>query len=119
MTIWAVKVVEFNRGFSLLLKTAYHRIRLTVSRCFSICNTVRGVMFIYTAQLNMPGGGRSDSSAVRIIGGIVALIAVVGYLVLGWPWGSGDLSPTAIGTVVAVLIIVWSFYKVESFTGNL
>jgi hypothetical protein len=34
----------------------------------------------------MPGGGRSDSPAVRIIGGIVALIAVVGYLVFGWSW---------------------------------
>jgi hypothetical protein len=76
-------------------------------------------MCIYTSQLHMPGGGRSDSPVVRIIGGIVALIAVVGYLVFGWSWGSGDAIPTAIGSVVAVSIIAWSLYKVQSSTASL
>ncbi len=62
----------------------------------------------------MPGGGRSDSPAVRIIGGIVALIAVVGYLAFGWSRGSGDAIPTAIGTIVTVCVLGWAFYKVES-----
>jgi CHASE2 domain-containing sensor protein len=66
----------------------------------------------------MPGGGRSDSPTVRIIGAVVALIAIVGYLVFEWSWGSGNAIPTAIGTVVGVSIIGWSFYKVESFTAN-
>jgi CHASE2 domain-containing sensor protein len=76
-------------------------------------------MCIYTSQSDMPGGGRSDSPAVRIIGAIMALIAVVGYLIFGWSWGAGDAIPTTIGTVVAVSIIGWSFYKVESFTASL
>ncbi len=66
----------------------------------------------------MPGGGRSDSPAVRMIGATVALIAIVGYLFFGWSWGSGDAIPAAIGTIVAFSIIGWSFYKVESFTAN-
>jgi hypothetical protein len=66
----------------------------------------------------MPGGGRSDSPAVRIIGAIVALIAIVGYIGFGWSWGSGDAIPTTIGAIVAVSIIGWSFYTVESFTGS-
>jgi CHASE2 domain-containing sensor protein len=66
----------------------------------------------------MPGAGRSNSPAVRIVGAIVALVAVVGYLVFGWSWGSGDAVPAVIGTLVAVSIIGWSFYKVESFTAN-
>jgi cobalamin biosynthesis protein CobD/CbiB len=66
----------------------------------------------------MPGGGRSDLPAVRIIGAIVALIAVVGCLVLGWSWGSSDAIPTTIGAIVAVSIIGWSFYRVESLTAS-
>jgi hypothetical protein len=76
-------------------------------------------MCIYTLQLHMPGGGRSDSPVVRIIGGIVALIAVVGYLVFGWSWGTGGAIPTTIGAMVTVSIIGWSFYKVESLTASL
>ena len=67
----------------------------------------------------MPGGGRSDSSVVRSIGAIVAVIAVVGYLGFGWSWGAGDAVSTAIGTIVAVSIIGWLFYKIESLTGSL
>lgn len=48
----------------------------------------------------------------------MALIALVGYLVQGWSWGSDDAIPTAIGTVVAVLVIGWSVYKVELFTAD-
>jgi hypothetical protein len=67
----------------------------------------------------MPGAGRSNSPAVRIVGAIVALVAVVGYLVFGWSWGPGDAIPRMIGTVVAVSVIAWSFYRVESLTASL
>jgi hypothetical protein len=61
---------------------------------------------------HMPGAGRSDSSAVRTIGAIVALIAVAGYLIFGWSFdGSANTIPTAIGIIVAVSAIGWTFYS--------
>ena len=60
----------------------------------------------------MPGAGRSDSPAVRAIGAIVALIAVVGYLIFGWSFnGSANTIPTAIGIIVAVSAIGWTLYS--------
>jgi hypothetical protein len=60
----------------------------------------------------MPGTGRSDSAAVRAIGAIVALVAVVGYLVLGWSFdGSANVTPTAIGIGIAVLAVGWTLYS--------
>jgi hypothetical protein len=60
----------------------------------------------------MPGTGRSRSAAVSAIGAIVALVAVVGYLVFGWSFGgSGDTVPTAIGIIVAVTAVGWTLYS--------
>lgn len=68
--------------------------------------------------MDVPGGGRSDSSVVRVIGAIVAVIAVLGYLVSGWSWGSGDAIPTGVGAVVAAAVIGWSLYRSELFILN-
>ncbi len=60
----------------------------------------------------MPGAGRSDSSAMRTVGAIVALIAVVGYLTFGWSFnGSANTIPTVIGIIVAVSAIGWTLYR--------
>lgn len=60
----------------------------------------------------MPGRGRSASPAIRVIGVVVALIAVVGYLVFGWSFNSSENTlPTAIGIIVAVLAIGWTLYE--------
>jgi phosphate/sulfate permease len=60
----------------------------------------------------MPGAGRSDSPAVRAIGAIVALIAVVGYLIFGWSFnGPASTIPTAIGIIVAASAIGWTLYS--------
>jgi hypothetical protein len=67
----------------------------------------------------MPGRGGWDPPAIQVVGAMLALIAVVGYLVFGWSLGSGDAIPTAIGTIVAVSIIGWSVYKIESLTAGL
>jgi hypothetical protein len=39
------------------------------------------------------------------------LIAVVGYVVFGWSWGSSDPVPTAIGAVVAVAAVGVTLYR--------
>ncbi|MFB6233202.1 MAG: multidrug transporter [Haloarculaceae archaeon] len=60
----------------------------------------------------MPGAGRSGSPAVRALGAIVALIAVVGSLTLGWSFdGSESTLPTVIGIVVAVSALGWTLYS--------
>jgi drug/metabolite transporter (DMT)-like permease len=60
----------------------------------------------------MPGAGRSDSPAVRAIGTLIALIAVVGYLIFDWSFnGSAGTIPTAIGIIVAVSAIGWTLYS--------
>ncbi len=60
----------------------------------------------------MPGAGRSNSLAVRGIGALVALTAVVGYLVFGWSFnGPTNTIPAAIGIIVAVSAIGWMIYS--------
>jgi hypothetical protein len=60
----------------------------------------------------MPGAGRSDSPATRAIGALIALIAVVGYLLFGWSFnGSANTTPTAIGVIVAISAIGWTLYS--------
>ncbi|MFB1066151.1 multidrug transporter [Natrinema sp. CBA1119] len=49
--------------------------------------------------------GRNSSPLVTAIGAAVALVAIVGTQVLGWEWGSGQLVPTIIGVVVAVIAV--------------
>ncbi|OYR51325.1 MULTISPECIES: hypothetical protein [unclassified Halorubrum] len=60
----------------------------------------------------MPGSGRSDSPAIRAIGTIVALIAVIGYLIFDWSFnGSANTIPAVIGIIVAVSAIGWTLYS--------
>jgi hypothetical protein len=60
----------------------------------------------------MPGAGRSESPALRALGAIVGLLAIVGYLIFGWSFnGSGGTIPPAIGTIVAALAIGWTLYS--------
>ncbi|WP_226004658.1 multidrug transporter [Natrinema salinisoli] len=47
--------------------------------------------------------GRNSSPLVTAIGVTVALVAIVGTQFLGWEWGSGQLVPTIIGVVAAVI----------------
>jgi hypothetical protein len=64
----------------------------------------------------MPGGGRSESTVARTLGGIVTLVAVVGYLAFGWSFdGSSGIVPAAIGIAVATVAIAWTLYsRIES-----
>lgn len=50
---------------------------------------------------------RSESPLGTAVGGTVALVAVVGTQVLGWEWGSGQLVPTLLGAVVAVVAVAF------------
>jgi len=60
----------------------------------------------------MPGAGRSESTVVRTVGAIVALIAAVGYGAFGWSFnGSGTTVSVAIGIVAAVLAVGWIVYN--------
>jgi hypothetical protein len=60
----------------------------------------------------MPGAGRSDSRTVRLIGAIVALVAVVGYLAFGWSFDdSGNTVPTVVGVVAAITAVGWTLYS--------
>ena len=60
----------------------------------------------------MPGTGRSDSRIVRLVGGIVAVVAVVGTLAFGWSFDvPGGTVPTLIGVTVAVGAVGWTLYR--------
>lgn len=55
----------------------------------------------------MPGRA-SESSMMWYVGAAVAIVAVVGYVVFGWRFGSADgLVPTALGVACAVAAVVW------------
>jgi uncharacterized protein (TIGR04206 family) len=60
----------------------------------------------------MPGAGHSESNVLRIVGALLALVAVAGYLAFGWSFSeSSDIAPTAIGVVVAVVAVGWTLYS--------
>lgn len=54
----------------------------------------------------MSTGFRDQSSLVGALGLLVALVAIVGTQYFGWEWGSGQLVPTVIGLVVAVIAVL-------------
>jgi hypothetical protein len=59
----------------------------------------------------MPGRS-SRSTALRYVGIATALLALVGYTVLGWRFdGSGGTTPFAIGAAVAVFAVGWTLYQ--------
>lgn len=49
--------------------------------------------------------GRSSSPLVTAVGVAFALVAIVGTRFLGWEWGSGQLIPTILGVVAAILAV--------------
>ncbi|WP_254532003.1 multidrug transporter [Natrinema gelatinilyticum] len=49
--------------------------------------------------------GRSSSPLVTAIGVAFAFVAIVGTRFLGWEWGSGQLVPTILGVVAAILAV--------------
>lgn len=49
--------------------------------------------------------GRDSSPLGAAIGVAIALVAIVGTQFLGWERGSGQLVPTIIGVVVAVIAV--------------
>ena len=59
----------------------------------------------------MPGAGRSESAVIRTLGAVVALLAVVGYLVFGWSFGGdSDIVPMVLGAAIAIVAIGWGLY---------
>ncbi|MFD1565087.1 multidrug transporter [Haloarchaeobius amylolyticus] len=47
--------------------------------------------------------GRCTSPVITAIGIAVALVAIVGTQYFGWEWGTGQLVPTVIGIVAALI----------------
>lgn len=59
----------------------------------------------------MPGRP-SQSKPLQYIGALVALIAIVGYVIFGWNFEMTDGPiPIAIGLLVAVVAIGWTLYQ--------
>ncbi|WP_424017945.1 hypothetical protein ACOZ4N_19045 [Halorientalis pallida] len=58
----------------------------------------------------MPGRP-AESAPLQLVGALAALVAVVGYVVYDWQWGSGDPLPTALGLAVAALAVGVTLYR--------
>ena len=57
-------------------------------------------------------GRSSESKPLQYLGAIVALIAVVGYVVFGWRFGETDgVLPLAIGILGAIIAVGWTLYQ--------
>lgn len=52
----------------------------------------------------------NQSSLITAFAILVALVAIVGTQFLGWEWGSGQLTPTLIGIVVACIAVLFVSY---------
>lgn len=51
----------------------------------------------------MPGAGRSTSPMVRAFGALVALTAIIGYVLFGWSF-NGSIDPISIGIGISVAV---------------
>ncbi|MFA9416325.1 multidrug transporter [Natrinema sp. HArc-T2] len=49
--------------------------------------------------------GWKSSPVITAIGIVFALVAFVGTQFLGWEWGSGQLVPTIVGVIAAVIAV--------------
>ncbi|PHQ38076.1 hypothetical protein DJ69_13510 [Halorubrum persicum] len=59
----------------------------------------------------MPGRP-SQSKPLQYVGALVALIAIVGYVVFDWRFGESDeIAPFVIGVVCAILAVGWTLYQ--------
>lgn len=52
-----------------------------------------------------------ESRTGPIVGGLVAIGAVLGTQVLGWEWGAGQLLPTLIGVGAAGIAILFVYRR--------
>ena len=59
----------------------------------------------------MPGRS-TQSRRLTLLAGVVAVVAVVGTVALGWEWGeTGDVVPLAIGVGVALVAVGATLYE--------
>lgn len=59
----------------------------------------------------MQGSGRSDSRVVRVVGGVVTLVTVVGFVAFGWSFADpSGTRPAVLGVVAAVVAVGWTLY---------
>jgi hypothetical protein len=57
-------------------------------------------------------GRSSQSTALRYVGGTVALVAIVGSVALGWEFGgTDDPVPLVLGAAFAVVAVGWTAYR--------
>lgn len=58
----------------------------------------------------MPGRS-TQSRPLTYVGILIAVVAVVGTLALGWEWGGDDPMPMVIGASVALIAGGWTVYS--------
>lgn len=59
----------------------------------------------------MPGRS-SQSKPLQYVGALVALIAIVGYVVFDWRFGeTNEIAPFGIGIVCVILAVGWTLYQ--------
>ena len=58
----------------------------------------------------MPGRP-AESRSLRIVGALVALVAVIGFVAFDWQWGGGDPLPTLLGVAAAALAVGVTLYR--------
>jgi len=59
----------------------------------------------------MPGRA-SPSGSFQYIGVLVAVVAVIGYVVFGWRFGeTDDMIPVVLATVCIGIALGWKLYK--------
>lgn len=58
----------------------------------------------------MPGRS-TQSRPLTYVGVLIAAVALVGTLLLGWQWGGDDPIPTVIGAGVALIAVGWTVYS--------
>jgi lipopolysaccharide export LptBFGC system permease protein LptF len=58
----------------------------------------------------MPGRP-AESRPLQFVGALVALVAVIGFVVFDWEWGGGDPLPTVLGVAAAALAVGVTLYR--------
>jgi hypothetical protein len=58
----------------------------------------------------MPGRA-SGSTSLRYVGVAVALVALIGWLALGWEFGGDEFAPAVVGAVAAAVAVGLALYR--------